>query len=590
MESPISTMIGSIINNKYRIEEELGRGGMGIVYRAYDTLLNRTVALKIMNPELVQRQNLLQRFLGEAQILVKLSHPHIVKVYDLQVMAPGFFIVMEYVEGLTLTEKIKPSARIPYQEALPIFKQTLQAIAYAHQAGVLHRDIKPSNIMLTPNNGVKVMDFGLAKNPQEVDLTQSQDVFGTPAYMSPEQIKGLKKADRRSDIYALGMTFYEILTGRWPFPAQENFFTLIQVIINDEFPSPTRFNPTVPKALARIVMKALEKEPEQRFQTAEEMLAAIVQLEREPITLQPSTVPAPVPPPNGSKIRVWQILVAAALLLVVALGVYKFLGNSSLPSQSALPRLTHSPLMMELAGITETSTLQQKLVEYRRAMQIAVGKEDDFESLEGCYVFVCDEQRVLGVFQLKGNIYYAVNSITSYADLPKQFSGKMAIWVQDYRVNLDLPQKNGKLSVLARPFGSIYINGDIKRKDTNTRYTTDLPVGPQRVRVVHPILGLWEKTVNIEADKTHEIQIDFNKKVKLVVTSFDESRTTSLWGEIYVDGKPTGYTTPSQLTLRVGKHTIEVRREGYILVGKPITISLEEDVNEPLVFRLSKVK
>jgi len=458
-------MIGSIINNKYRIEEELGRGGMGIVYRAGDTLLNRTVALKIMNPELVQQQNLLQRFLGEAQILVKLSHPYIVKVYDLQVMAPGFFIVMEYVEGLTLTRKIKPSATetipIPYPEALPIFKQTLQAIAYAHEAGVLHRDIKPSNIMLTAHHLVKVMDFGLAKNPQGLDLTQPQDILGTPVYMAPEQIKGLSHVDRRSDIYSLGMTLYEMLTGRWPFEPEKNFFVLAKKIVEENFPPPTRFNAAVPKDLAKIVMTALAKKPEQRFQTAEKMLAAIEQFEQRTMTIPapppppaPTTIPAPIPVPLKPQ-RFWErpgfMLTASAILLAVVLGVYRFLGNSSLPSQSnpaavspstsdstknppALPRLTHSPLLMELAAITETPALLKKLSDYQQELKLTAGKEADFESLDGCYLFVCEAQNVLGVFQLKKNIYHAVNSTTSYADLPEKFSGKTAIWVQEHSV------------------------------------------------------------------------------------------------------------------------------------------------------------
>jgi serine/threonine protein kinase len=456
------SMIGSIINNKYRIEEELGRGGMGIVYKAYDTLLNRTVALKIMDPQLAQQPKLSQRFRGEAQILMTLEHPHIVRLYDLQMLASGFFIVMEFVEGLTLAQKINPAQDktrpIRYEEALPIFKQSLQAIGYAHQKGILHRDLKPSNIMLTPPNGIKVMDFGLAKNPQEVDLTQSQDVFGTPVYMPPEQIKGLNKTDRRSDIYALGMTLYETLTGRWPFPAQENYFALVQVILNEEFPSPTRFNSAVPKALAKIVMKALAKKPERRFQTAEEMLAAIEQFEQRTMTIPappPPTqtiIPKPIQvPPKPKRFREhWGfMLTASAILLAVALGIYKFLGNLPLPSQtnpvavtpsdstkksSAPPRLTHSPVIMEIAAITDAKTLRTKLRAYQQDMQIAAGEEKDFDSLESCYVFVYDEQNVLGVFQLQGNVYYGVNSTETYPRLPEQFSGKKAIWVKDYSV------------------------------------------------------------------------------------------------------------------------------------------------------------
>jgi len=445
-------MIGEVINNKYRIEARLGDGGMGIVYKAQDMKLDRTVALKVMRPDLIKDESLLKRFLIEAKALAKLEHPNIVTVYELGELEGSFFIVMQFIDGITLAKKLEGSGALPYSEALHIFKPMLAAIGYAHQFQIIHRDIKPSNVMLTQQGVVKVMDFGVAKIQEGLDPAKPSIWAGTPYYMSPEQFIGVAPIDRRSDIYSLSIVLYEILTGRLPFEmtAQAD---LIKLIVQDEYLPPHHVKPSIPKALSAIVMTALAKKPEQRFQSAEEMLNAIAQFERETQTIpppKPKPVPAPpLPPPkpNGEKKRPWLRqtlpLTVSVIVLGVAWGVYKFLETSALPEKSAPPaagdslkskRPTHSPLIMELAGITDTKTLQTKLRAYQQDMQIAAGEEKDFDSLEGCYVFVYDEQNVLGVFQFKSDVYYGVNSKETYPRLPEQFSGKKAIWVQDYSV------------------------------------------------------------------------------------------------------------------------------------------------------------
>ncbi|GEM_PF-5112525 len=466
-------MIGEVINNKYRIEARLGEGGMGIVYKARDINLDRTVALKVMRPDLIKDESLLKRFLVEAKALARLEHPNIVTVYELGELQGSFFIVMQYIDGITLAKKLEDSGAFPYSEALPIFKAMLAAIGYAHQFQIIHRDIKPSNVMLTQQGVVKVMDFGVAKIQEGVDPAKPSIWAGTPYYMSPEQFIGVAPIDRRSDIYSLGIVLYELLTGRLPFEmtAQAD---LVKFIVQDEYSPPRDVKPSIPKSLSAIVMTALAKKPEQRFQTAEEMLNAIEQFERETQTIPPSnpepilepTLPLP-PKPNGGKKRrsrrfilsdsrfVASLLVGIVLIITSLLLKYHSpwfnkkdsevksatskdsLAANAPPTEKEPPpssTLTQSGLIMELAGIAETKVLLEKLQEYQQAMQIAVGNKDDFESPEGCYVFVSDDQRVLGVFQFKGNVYYAVNSTATYTNLAEKFSGNRAIWVQDYSV------------------------------------------------------------------------------------------------------------------------------------------------------------
>ena len=258
----------------YRILDILGRGGMGIVYKAEDVALLRPVALKMIDPSLAQDEAFLRRFRSEARALARIDNPNIVRVYALRQNERGVFIVMEYVEGGTLSDLIT-SDPLPWPRAMPIIKQMLHAFAHAHELGIIHRDIKPSNIMLTPDHTVKVTDFGLAKM-QRTDgtITLTKGVTGTLFFMSPEQVKGNVDLDHRTDLYSLGMTIYKTLAGRLPFDRNEGEFAIMRRIVEERFPPPNTFNPDVPKRLAAIVMKSLEKEPAKRYADAQKMLKA----------------------------------------------------------------------------------------------------------------------------------------------------------------------------------------------------------------------------------------------------------------------------------------------------------------------------
>ncbi len=271
-------MIGQVIDG-YQIIDVLGRGGMGVVYKALDVSLEKTVALKALDPVQAQDEQFLGRFKVEARTLGRLQHPHIVNVFAFRHVDPHLFIVMEYVDGGNLADLIAERGPIPWREALPLVRQSVEAMAHAHRLQVVHRDIKPRNILLTSAGRVKVTDFGLAKIQEETadnkGLTRTGFTGGTLYYMPPEQLHGLNRVDHRGDIYSLGMTCYELLAGRVPFNKEVSQYEILQSIDTHSFPSLDETATGVPAPLAQIVMRALAHDPADRFQEMGDMLEAL---------------------------------------------------------------------------------------------------------------------------------------------------------------------------------------------------------------------------------------------------------------------------------------------------------------------------
>ena len=269
-----STIIGKVLDN-YRILQNIGRGGMGFVFKALNIKLNKIVAIKMIAPALAMNDSFMSRFESEAKTLAKLENPNIVGIHDLRVDSVYAYIVMEYVEGVTLGRLIKERGAIPWRQALKLFNQVLNAIEHAHKEGIIHRDIKPNNVLINRQGVVKITDFGLAKNQAEFGITQSVTTGGTLFYMSPEQVKGLAYTDERSDIYALGFTLYEMLTGSTPFSTDHTDFDIREAIIKTKFPPPHQMNQKIPARLGRIVEKAIAKRPEDRYQNVTEFKEAL---------------------------------------------------------------------------------------------------------------------------------------------------------------------------------------------------------------------------------------------------------------------------------------------------------------------------
>ena len=342
---------------QYRIIKKLGKGGMGEVYLAHDTKLDRKVAIKVLSEDALGHDNATKRLIREAQAAAKLDHPNICAIYDVNEAESLTFIVMQYVEGETLAERMRQK-RLPLNTILDVAQQTAEALAEAHAHGLVHRDIKPQNIMITPRGQVKILDFGLCKQLQTVENVDNEAptmsllsipglVVGTIPYMSPEQLKG-EPVDEASDIFSLGVTLYEMLAGKHPFKDQSAAVTMSQILTKEVFPNEqlTEISPE----LQNLIRRMLNKERGQRYQSAIELLTDLKQLPplqlhegNETQSFAPSASQLPVKPTKGNGVLdlaqryKWVALASLLVVILAAIGIRYFLSGEKLDSLAVLP-------------------------------------------------------------------------------------------------------------------------------------------------------------------------------------------------------------------------------------------------------------
>jgi len=276
----MDNFIGKRLDGKYEIHDLLGVGGMAYVYRAYDRVEDRWVAIKILKEEFSNNSDFLRRFRNEAKAITVLSHPNIVEVFDVSFGDRLQYIVMEYIDGISLKEYIEQEGTIRWQEALHFTTQILLALEHAHSKGIIHRDIKPQNIMLLQDGTIKVADFGIARFSQSETQTMTDKAIGSVHYIAPEQARGDYITDK-ADIYSLGVVLYEMLTGRLPFVA-ENAVSVALMQLQAKAAMPREINPSIPRGLEQITMHAMEKNPVNRFQSAGAMLDDLDVFRRNP--------------------------------------------------------------------------------------------------------------------------------------------------------------------------------------------------------------------------------------------------------------------------------------------------------------------
>lgn len=606
----MSLKTGTLIG-KYRVEEKLGEGAMGIVYKAFDTDLHRPVALKMMNPLLAQNKQFLERFKAEARALAKLENPHIVVIYDFVETDMGLFIVMQFVEGITLSGKIQEAGLISVAEALPLFKQILSAIGHAHQGGIIHRDIKPDNIMLTKDGAIKITDFGLVKDLYGTLLTPATLTLGTFIYMSPEQLNG--HANHLSDIYSIGMTFYVALTGQSPFPDNMKMGEIIDAIREKKFASPHEINPMIPKELAKILMKAIEKEPAKRYRSTEEMLEALQQFEAAhfaPADHRPSPLPRP-------KVK---LILATALLMLALWLARQPLTDFFNPSQEGWIRIQTTPAAAtvevdgQLVGLTPID--QQKIKPGEHTLKI--NKPEYYEELVMTVMITARQTvsidttlKVTGGLKvtsipdsaqifIKGQLLGLTNFETKRMPVGaatltirkagyKDFRASVRIApTQMSQLSAALEMIKAKVTILVKPRGSIFVNDEIKGADTNLPYITEWTAGRYKVHIANSQYGNWEKTVRINSNAPVNLVVDFNRKFAVHVNVFAASGKL-LAAKVMVDGEELGRSTSGEvLPVRLGWRKISVSCAGYISQEK--TIFLEGDLKEPLKFILKEAQ
>lgn len=296
-------MIGTLLGERYEIIEKIGSGGMAIVYKAKCKLLNRYVAVKILRDELQCDKEFVERFYIEAQSAASLSHHNIVSVYDVGHQGGIYYIVMEFIDGITLKELIRTKGSLSWSEAACYLKQLLSAIDHAHKKHIIHRDIKPHNILITKEGNVKVTDFGIARAVTTSTIIRGGNIIGSVHYFSPEQAESCQ-VDYKSDIYSIGILTYEMVTGRLPYDG-DNPFSIAKMHKEQKPIEPSSYKTDLPKAFEAIILRAMEKEPRNRFQSAADMLNKVEDMlinpDIIPIKKFEDTIPVPIPENNPDK-------------------------------------------------------------------------------------------------------------------------------------------------------------------------------------------------------------------------------------------------------------------------------------------------
>lgn len=286
---------GKILDGRYKLEQPVGAGGMAVVFAAMDTKTGRRVAVKMLRETAAEDPQTLRRFINESRAIAMFNHNNIVKIHSISVDGPLKYIVMEYVDGMTLLDYMEFKKPIDWRDAVIYVDQILRALDHAHMRGVIHRDIKPQNIMLLEGGYVKVMDFGIAKILDAKDQTLNTNAaIGTVYYISPEQARN-KKVDCRTDIYSLGCMLYEMVTGERPFKAETQYDVVVKQLTEQPVP-PSQINPKIPLGLEQIILCAMQKNPADRYQSASQMLRHIRQFENDPTIVFVMRRPSPKTP------------------------------------------------------------------------------------------------------------------------------------------------------------------------------------------------------------------------------------------------------------------------------------------------------
>ncbi len=729
-----SSYIGKVVDN-YRILTELGIGGMGVVFKAIHTGLDKIVALKMIAPGMSMNANFIRRFQTEAKALARLQDPNIVQIFDLRSDSDQWFIVMEFVNGGNLSDIIRKDGAMTVDRSIRVIKQVLSAIGHAHKANIIHRDIKPNNVMLAENDMVKITDFGLAKDQGNVANTITVAGGGTLYYMSPEHVKGFSFTDHRSDIYSIGMTFYEMISGNVPFKNLDSDFDIREMIVRKEMVPPKAFNDDIPESLEAIIMKAIAKSPEDRYQSCEDMIADLERFEqgesdkqavaKNPV--QQESESTQTSDAKKSKIKYW---LWAAVIPVLLLFYILFQNDSNGHSESAVNEPALSSLQIqtipnqalvllnndtldqvarsnrqlnagqyriraELKGFSTRDTiinlnanenrtvvldlnpivLEKKVVAAAEPQKKVEPVSESVEKTEETLVTslninsepadaevwingksygrtpVYQDQWQPGSYNLRitkegFKDYVETISLRSgatkslVADLVKESgaveitstppgalvkidgnvigdgktpfttdnieAGNHTVSISldgfetiEEKININtgdtfsraytLNARMGNLIVMVRPWGSIYINNQLKKATTDFKYNIKLPAVSHLLKVSHPTLGFWEREVKIKPDADLTINVNFNKTISVSVVAYDTDGNP-VQAEIMLDNKPTGELTPREINLRTGLHRLTVMKDGYIAVEGEKRVLVDESTIETQKFILQKIE
>lgn len=412
--------IGLVLDNRYRLKRLVGIGGMAMVFEAEDLLKKSTVAVKILKEEFAADEVSVQRFINESKAVLMLSHPNIVKIFDVSVKGEYKYIVMEYIDGITLKAYMQRKGALSVKETIAYSIQILRALEHAHLGGVVHRDIKPQNIMLLKSGQIKVTDFGIAKLPDAKTLTATDKAIGTVYYISPEQAAGEKGIDRRTDLYSVGVLMYEMSTGKLPFDG-ENPVSIALKQIGEEPRPPRELNPDIPEGLEQIILFAMEKDKDKRFQTATQMIDLLKRVRENPgVVFRQKNTPKKRGGAQTGKSSMLPIImgVASAFLLVALISAFT---------------VVHDIFFGDTANNTDTIEVEQFVGRaYDDALQKELEKSSYRVKVEYAYSADVESGTVLAQTPKAGESRKGIKG-QKFADLTLTVSrGEEELYMDDY--------------------------------------------------------------------------------------------------------------------------------------------------------------
>ncbi len=613
-----SGLVGTRVG-PYEIKRSIARGGMGVVFEALDTKLDKVVALKMMSPALVQDPTFRSRFEQEARTLAKLEDPHFVRVNALIDEGPNTFIVMEYVDGVTLAQHIQKRGPLAGKDAITVGAQILQALSKAHRQGIVHRDLKPSNIMLTKNYEgrllVKVLDFGIAKNIQpDGQQTRTVGAVGTLFYMSPEQARGLRTIDHRTDLYSLGVTLYETLCGALPFDTGVDEYTVRRQIVEGHVIPIHKRLPKLDTALARVLDKALSTNPDDRFEDADAMRRALMEARTQ------SSISANVPPvqqagtpvsqahaqpatPKRRSVPLFASVAAGVLLLVVAVLLYnQFAATPASPETTALQSATAGAEVDNAASLGVQLTADSTAEGQGSDLDVLASDDAPIQALQANGTPAASnaegqltssqpprEQANRDSESTSQNNTSQSNTAQSNTSQSNTESGSASdllavadpqlppaqpvVDPQETTPNTpantateeEQPVQMGDLSIRAFPGGRIYVNNELK--EGGFIHRGPFRPGAYNVRIENATLGTWSCMVQVNPGEEKVLNVDFDSEIAPVVAAEDIDTGAPIQElEIAIDGVETRQTTPQRVRLRTGLRQVGVATDAYELV------------------------
>jgi serine/threonine protein kinase len=549
--------IGSTFAGRYHIIEELGRGGMGRVYKVMDKEIKESIALKFLNPEISSDEKTIERFRNELKLARKITQKNVCRMYDLLKEKESYFITMEYVSGEDLKTTLMRIGQLSVGKTLAIAKQICKGLSEAHHLGVIHRDLKPHNIMIDRAGDVRIMDFGIARTLKATGITESGVMIGTPDYMSPEQAMG-EAIDQRTDIYSLGVILFELVTGDVPFKGD----TSVSVALKHKTetpPNPKSINPQVSDDLNNLILKCLEKDKAKRFQSVEELISEIVRIEKG---LPPTDkiVPERKTTVKISKRGFPKFVIPAAFLIVIIVAAYLFF---------YIPWRDSKPVEEE----QKPSEPAEQTIQKEESVPLQAGALHVRSEPEGVNIYINDESKGTTPFEgeltagkykirLEHPLYQDISDeveLKAGENLPKEYTLKP--W---FILNIETNPDNA----------SVYINGSYKGKTPLSNVKLEDSTSHIRIEkgrgwtTVSQNLALSPGTNNINFSLRRS-------EFSLVMNTIPQG------AKIYLDNQLLGESPLKQL-VSSGPHSMKIEKSGYGTIEESITISSDLEKTYPL--------